>query len=143
MIACRACASWIDDAVATCPHCGMPNALARRAGGWLSFQGRISAREFWLWYALPIGLIDLASGFVDAAANAGGVLDGLATIATLFASIAGGTKRLHDRDRSGWFQLVMLIPMVGWIWVFVEITWLRGTRGPNRYGPDPLTVSRR
>ena len=97
MIACRACGDWIDTAAAACPNCGMPNALARRGGGWLSFQGRISARQFWLHYALPIGLIDLLSGFVDTAANAGGVLDALATIVTLYASLAGGTKRASTR----------------------------------------------
>ena len=45
-------------------------------------------------------------------------------------------KRCHDRDRSGWFMLATLIPLVGPIWVLVELGFLRGTVGPNRFGPD-------
>jgi uncharacterized membrane protein YhaH (DUF805 family) len=71
-----------------------------------------------------------------------------------------GIKRLHDRDKSGWWLLVFyVLPGVlnaigeslaaGWIfslasfaisiWALVELGFLRGTAGPNRYGPDPLT----
>lgn len=46
-------------------------------------------------------------------------------------------KRCHDRDRSGWFVLASLIPVVGPIWVLIELGFLRGTAGPNRFGPDP------
>jgi uncharacterized membrane protein YhaH (DUF805 family) len=137
MIACRACGDWIDEGVRACPSCGMPNALRRQSTGWLSFQGRITAREYWLFYALPIAVADLFSGVVDAAAQAGGIIDAIATVVTLVGSLAGATKRLHDRDRSGWFQLIVLIPLLGWIWIFAELS-VRGTRGPNRYGPDPL-----
>jgi uncharacterized membrane protein YhaH (DUF805 family) len=70
-----------------------------------------------------------------------------------------GIKRLHDRDKSGWWLLVFyVLPGVlntigeslaaGWIfslasfavsiWALVELGFLRGTAGPNRYGPDPL-----
>ncbi|HAE49771.1 MAG TPA: DUF805 domain-containing protein, partial [Tistrella mobilis] len=52
--------------------------------------------------------------------------------------LAIGARRCHDRGRSGWFQLIMLIPLIGWIWLLVEIGFLRGTEGPNRFGPDPL-----
>jgi len=46
-------------------------------------------------------------------------------------------RRLHDTDRSGWWWLLALVPIVGWI---ILLVWncSRGTRGPNRYGPDPL-----
>ena len=47
-------------------------------------------------------------------------------------------KRCHDRDRSGWFVLVALIPVIGGVWLLVELGFLRGTVGPNRYGPDPV-----
>jgi uncharacterized membrane protein YhaH (DUF805 family) len=141
MIACRACGGWIDETVKACPSCGMPNALRRQSNGWFSFQGRITAREYWLQYALPFFIVDLCSGMLDAAVNANGILDGVAGIVTLYASLAGGTKRLHDRARSGWFQLMILIPLLGWVWVPLEMS-LRGTRGPNRYGPDPLAGQR-
>lgn len=47
-------------------------------------------------------------------------------------------KRLHDRDHSGWFYFIALIPIVGGIWLFVELGFLPGTEGPNRFGEDPL-----
>lgn len=78
----------------------------------------------------------------------------LACLLPLVVSLtAVGIKRLHDRDKSGWWLLPMyLVPVVfyvspvmtmvaGWavlIWPVVEFGFLRGTRGSNKYGPDPL-----
>jgi len=45
-------------------------------------------------------------------------------------------KRLHDRNHSGWFALLLLVPLVN-LWPAIEIMFLRGTRGPNRFGADP------
>jgi len=45
--------------------------------------------------------------------------------------------RLHDRGRSGWALTAALIPLVGALWLWWETAWCRGTRGANRYGPDP------
>ncbi len=56
----------------------------------------------------------------------------------LYPSLAVYTKRWHDRNKSGWWSLIVLIPMVGAIWLIVELGVLRGTDGENRYGPDPL-----
>jgi uncharacterized membrane protein YhaH (DUF805 family) len=47
-------------------------------------------------------------------------------------------KRLHDRDKSGWWVLITLISILGDLWLVVECGCLRGTVGENRYGPDPL-----
>lgn len=54
----------------------------------------------------------------------------LYTIATI--------KRFHDRGKSGWWTLVLLVPVIGSIWTFVECGFLKGTDGPNKYGEDPL-----
>jgi uncharacterized membrane protein YhaH (DUF805 family) len=51
--------------------------------------------------------------------------------------MAVGAWRCHDRGRSGWFQLVTLIPIAGQIWLFIELGLLRGTKHQNRYGADP------
>jgi uncharacterized membrane protein YhaH (DUF805 family) len=45
-------------------------------------------------------------------------------------------RRFHDQDKSGWFVLLNLIPYIGGIIVLVFMC-LEGTRGPNRFGPDP------
>lgn len=47
-------------------------------------------------------------------------------------------KRCHDRGRSGWFLLINFIPIIGALWLWVELCFLRGTKGPSRFGPDPL-----
>jgi uncharacterized membrane protein YhaH (DUF805 family) len=57
----------------------------------------------------------------------------------LWPIIAVMAKRWHDRDRSGWWVLVLLLPVVGWIWALVVNGCLRGTVGPNPHGPDPLS----
>ena len=55
-----------------------------------------------------------------------------------WTSLAVGAKRCHDRGRSGWFQLISLIPFIGSLWLLVELGILKGKEGENRFGPDPL-----
>ena len=66
-----------------------------------------------------------------------GIMSVVVTLLALWPAIAAGAKRCHDRNRSGWFQLVFLIPIV-FFWPIIEIYFLRGTKGTNRFGPDPL-----
>ena len=58
-------------------------------------------------------------------------------IPMIWIGLALGVKRWHDRGKSGWWVLIALIPIVGGIWTFVECGCLRGTVGPNQFGPDP------
>lgn len=108
----------------------------------LSFDGRITRSAYWLKFVLPYLVIAVVLGIVDAIlglqAEGVGLLGGLFGIAAIWPSIAVGAKRCHDRGRSGWFQLILLIPVVGAIWLLVELGFLRGTMGENRFGPDPL-----
>ena len=57
--------------------------------------------------------------------------------ASVWPAIAVGAKRCHDRAKSGWFMLIFAIPVLA-LWPLIELGLLRGTVGPNRYGPDPL-----
>ncbi|EHM02164.1 hypothetical protein HMPREF9946_01464 [Acetobacteraceae bacterium AT-5844] len=52
--------------------------------------------------------------------------------------LAGMTKRWHDRGRSGWWCLLLLLPVIGWLWIFFSLCCRDGVRGANRFGPDPL-----
>ena len=47
-------------------------------------------------------------------------------------------KRFHDRDKSGWWVLLNLVPVIGWLWALIDNGFLRGTDGPNRFGENPL-----
>jgi uncharacterized membrane protein YhaH (DUF805 family) len=62
---------------------------------------------------------------------------GILLLLTLWPSICIYAKRWHDRDKSGWWSLIMFIPIIGGIWMLVELGFLRGTDGPNRFGNDP------
>jgi uncharacterized membrane protein YhaH (DUF805 family) len=105
-----------------------------------SFEGRITRRDYWLRFALPLFVITLVlDGLASAADFAGlNVISLLINLFLMWPSFAVGAKRCHDRDRSGWFQLILLIPLVGAVWLLIELGFLRGTVGPNRFGPDPL-----
>jgi uncharacterized membrane protein YhaH (DUF805 family) len=99
---------------------------------YLSLGGRIRRREYWLFYVLP-GLV-LGGLFYDA-----GPLRAVVVIAVLWPAIAVQVKRWHDQDFSAWWVLVNLVPVVGWAIALVLNGFAPGTRGENRYGPDPRT----
>lgn len=72
--------------------------------------------------------------------GAGSAASGLALIATLVVMVIGiivGVQRLHDVDKSGWWMLLMFIPIVNLL-LGLYMLFARGTEGPNRFGPDPL-----
>ena len=86
-------------------------------------------------YILAI-VMDVVAGTYDEATGFGPI-SGILAIIAIYPSIAVSVKRCHDRDRSGWFLLLGLIPLVN-IWVLVELGFLKGTTGENKYGSDPL-----
>jgi uncharacterized membrane protein YhaH (DUF805 family) len=65
---------------------------------------------------------------------------GLLMLPVLIVGIIVQIKRWHDRDKSGWWVLINFIPIVGGLWSLVECGFLKGTDGPNQFGPDPLQV---
>ena len=103
---------------------------------YVGFSGRASRSEYWFWVLFQAILV-VAAGVVDAALGTKGVLQGLAGLVVLLPNIAVGIRRLHDIDRSGWWLLISLVPLIGWI---VLIVWdcTKGTDGSNRFGSDPL-----
>jgi len=66
----------------------------------------------------------------------GGLLIGVFYLGIIIPSIAIAIRRLHDLDKSGWFYLLALVPLVS----LILLVWfcMKGTDGPNRFGPDPL-----
>ena len=140
---CPGCGNQMHEEAPACPACGRPNDFAAEQAeskSWFSFRGRISRKEYWLHYTLPLWAISLLSGVIDGLLNANGGLSALITLATLVPSLGASVKRAHDRGRSGWFVLLWLLPVIGWIWLFVELGFLRGTIGRNRFGRDPVRL---
>jgi uncharacterized membrane protein YhaH (DUF805 family) len=97
-----------------------------------SFDGRISRQPFWLGTLVLFGVNIVASLVFG-----GGMLGAVVGLVLLYPSVAVTVKRWHDRGKSGWWTLLWLLPVIGWIWVLVECGFLEGTSGSNEYGPDP------
>ena len=107
-----------------------------------SFDGRISRKTFWiaqLCVLIPVGIIgaiiDISMGYEEVDQVGPGTFFSLLFILPILAI---NIKRLHDRNKSGWFLLINLVPVLGPIWFFIEAAVLPGTDGPNLYGEDPL-----
>lgn len=89
------------------------------------FTGRATRSEYW-WWVLFYALVSVGLGLVS------DILSGLFALAVLVPSLAVAARRLHDLDRSGWWQLICLIPLIGLI---VLIYWfVQPAKEPNRYG---------
>ena len=136
-----------------------------------SFSGRINRAKYWLvvllmvlvlLVATAIGALVFPSGAVGMAVP--GVIVLLVIVVAVFVSgVAIATKRLHDRDKSAWWLLLFylapgflgaigdltgdvglifhIVSVAISIWALVELGFLRGTTGPNRFGPDPLATA--
>lgn len=137
---------------------------------WISFRGRLSLKGYWMAYILPLFALYWLFVGLDAAifgapswqpvpspvpavqaAEAwrfeqryvlypGGPITGIWLWVSWLPGLAGMTRRWHDRGRSGWWNLLLLLPFIGWLWLFISLCCRDGSRGPNRYGPDPLEV---
>jgi uncharacterized membrane protein YhaH (DUF805 family) len=105
------------------------------------FSGRARRKEYWYFVLFNILisavllLIDTVMGTVNKEAGIG-LLGGIYALAVLIPSIAVSVRRLHDTDRSGWWVLIGLIPLIGAI-VLIVFMVQAGTPGENRYGKNP------
>jgi len=91
------------------------------------FNGRASRSEYW-WFVLFLFLASAALNMV----NHSGMLGGLFSLATILPHLAVGARRLHDTNRSGWLQLLWIIPVIGWILLIIWMAQESHT-GTNRF----------
>jgi uncharacterized membrane protein YhaH (DUF805 family) len=105
-----------------------------------SFQGRISRGSYWIAWAIYLAANILVSilGTKVLEGDTGGPVILLVWLIIAYSSVAVAAKRWHDRDKSGWWSLIILIPIAGLFWMIVENGFLPGTFGPNRFGADPV-----
>lgn len=103
---------------------------------YLSLGGRIRRRHYWLFFVAPLLVLVLLRTYVGALQ--GSALEVLLALVILWPALAVQVKRWHDQDFSGWWVLVNLVPVVGWAIALVLNGFAAGTRGENRYGPEPL-----
>jgi uncharacterized membrane protein YhaH (DUF805 family) len=118
-----------------------------------SFDGRIGRQQWWIGVIIAWVAVALVSGALSMIAGVpvfrGGMGFGPAPASRLlmlaalvaygWAILALAAKRWHDRDKSAWWILINLVPVIGGLWALIENGFLRGTDGPNRFGSDPLS----
>jgi uncharacterized membrane protein YhaH (DUF805 family) len=133
------------------------------------FDGRVNRAKFWIAVLIfaAINVVLAILGYVTDQSVVFQALNSMLGIVILISSIAVGVKRLHDRNKSGWYLLLFyLVPsilvvigvLIGafvedstiiatvlgllafaiGVWAFIEMGCLRGTIGVNQYGPDPV-----
>ncbi|MES2414430.1 MAG: DUF805 domain-containing protein [Pseudomonadota bacterium] len=97
-------------------------------------EGRARRTEYWMYFLVYLGIIIVAS-ILDAIIGLG-LIGGIAALVHLIPSITVGVRRLHDINKSGWWLLIVLIPLIGWL---IAIYWAvkEGDAGDNTYGRDP------
>ena len=108
------------------------------------FDGRSQRSEYWFFalfyilFAIAATLIDVGIGSYDPQSGFG-LLSAILAIGLFIPSLSVSVRRLHDTDRSGWWLLICLIPLVGAIW-FLVLMVFDSTPGNNRFGPNPKAL---
>lgn len=104
---------------------------------YIDFDGRARRKAYWMFTLFNIAIslgITLVVGLVSESLASG--LSGLLALALFLPGLGLAVRRLHDTGRSGWYLLVLLVPIVGaFILLYFMVT--EGDAGPNEYGPDP------
>jgi uncharacterized membrane protein YhaH (DUF805 family) len=118
-----------------------PDAIRSCFSQYVGFAGRARRSEFWYWVLFTI-LVSIVASLIDrvilrSTGNIG-IVASLANLALLLPSLAVGARRLHDINRTGWWQLISLIPIIGTIVLIVF--WVQDSQGENKYGPSPKAV---
>lgn len=151
MVFCRGCGQMLHVTAVTCPNCGAPQATAHAGDGiprtlgnsvsiclkkFAVFQGRAPRAEYW-WFSLFMAIIGIILEGAGHALDSQAILAvyGLVSLALILPSLAVTARRLHDLDRSGWWMLLWIVPVIGWIVLFIWFC-TRGTSGDNRFGPE-------
>lgn len=116
---------------------------------YFSFDGRIGRKTFWLKGVLPLTILSIIIFFVGGLAQEWAYWESgeeaqicmslvflPISLFLIWPNLAIVVKRWHDRDKSGWWILIGLIPIIGPMWALVETGFLEGTDGPNRFGAE-------
>jgi uncharacterized membrane protein YhaH (DUF805 family) len=99
-------------------------AIERCVKKYAEFNGRARRAEFW-WWVLFVFILSWGGQIISQSFGT------LVSLVTLLPSLAVGARRLHDTGRSGWWQLIGFIPVVGWL---VMIFWcVQPSQGTNQY----------
>jgi uncharacterized membrane protein YhaH (DUF805 family) len=113
---------------------------------YVGFRGRARRKEYWMFILVNLvltgvlSILDKMLGLKIAADE--GMLTTIYGLLIMLPSWAVQFRRLHDTDRSAWWLLLVLIPIIGWI-VILIFNCQNGTPGENRFGSDPKQMDAR
>ena len=109
------------------------------------FSGRARRKEYWFFVlfniivSIILAVIDGVTGTLDSESGMG-LLGLIYTLAILIPALAVSVRRLHDTGRSGWWLLILLIPLIGTIVILIFMV-QDSKPEENQYGPSPKTAS--
>lgn len=105
---------------------------------YFNVNGRARRTEYWTYFLVYVGIVIVAS-VLDAALKSQ-MLGSLVALAHLIPTITVGVRRLHDIGRSGWWLLIVLVPLIGWL---IALYWATraGDEHGNAYGVNPKTAA--
>ena len=106
---------------------------------YFNFKDRASRSEYW-YFQLVLTPIYIWSQFPSNDTQIL-VIQFILTFGLLIPGISAGVRRLHDRDKSGWFMLISFIPILGAIFLIVMLA-EKGTSGKNKFGEYPLKLKK-
>lgn len=99
------------------------------------FNGRARRQEYWMFVLFNM-IFAIAASVVDMIIGTYPAINTIYSLAVLIPGLAVSVRRLHDTGKSGWMLLIGLIPIIGWIWVFVLLV-TDSKPGENEYGKNP------
>ena len=99
------------------------------------FDGRAKRSEYWLFLLVHV-IISIILGLIPLVLDWFLVVEVVYALALLVPALAVGARRLHDSGKSGWLQLILLVPLIGW--VIVIILMALPSDDENKYGPRPV-----
>lgn len=102
------------------------------------FSGRARRQEYWMYTLFNVGILVVLM-ILDAVLGTAPWLYAIYALGTLLPSLAVTVRRLHDIGKSGWWVLINLVPLVGFIWLIVLLA-TAGNDQQNQYGPNPKAV---
>ena len=102
-----------------------------------NFSGRARRKEYWIYSVISAVIIFILS-MIDAVMGVA-LFTTLYSLFILIPELSLSFRRLHDIDKSAWWLLIVLVPVVGAIVLFV-FSVMPGTVGANRYGADPKDI---
>lgn len=114
-----------------------PPAVFSLKSFYFSTSGRIGRGQYWLG-SIPLAIIMTAAEFFFLEANTWLYL--IVALPLITAGFSLSIKRAHDRNKTGWFTLLFLVPIIS-LWPVIELGFFKGSSGNNKFGCDPLTRS--